>query len=449
MVPVGRNCQPERSQPRGVRAVTIVVADVTASLRLYGDLLGFELVEDVRAAGPGAAVLREAWGLPPGDALRVATLLARGARDGAVRLVQPAPAERACVTDGARPWDHGYIKNLDVFTDDVHALARRAVSLGYPCLSDPFTYPLPWGPRVTATEAHVPAGDGVKVAFARMDGAPRRAFGEAARSAPCTEIAAATRIVDDYDAAVAFARDVLDCVPAHETVVEDPGLVTGLSLPPQTRLRLSFIGPPAAVGGKLGLVAYEGPHIGDRGPLLATAPPGARGARVLTFDDDEIRSRGSRAVVHGATWVRRPSNLQWVDGTTWCQSAVRLPDGLVLEFVSPPLDADPPGVDVGAAASLHEGRLLGVRVPRLGRVLLARIRGEVFAIEDRCPHAGGPLSAGALTGVEAICPWHAWRIDVTNGRVRDGCGTVRRLAVAERGGRLLVRPASAEARAAR
>lgn len=66
-----------RHQPRGIRAVTIVVADVAASLRFYRDLLGFELVEDVRAAGTLAAALREAWNLPSGDALRVATLVAR------------------------------------------------------------------------------------------------------------------------------------------------------------------------------------------------------------------------------------------------------------------------------------------------------------------------------------------------------------------------------------
>ena len=40
---------------------------------------------------------------------------------------------------------------------------------------------------------------------------------------------------------------------------------------------------------------------------------------------------------------------------------------------------------------------------------------EWFALDGLCPHAGGPLGAGALTGCVVTCPWHGWQFDVTDG----------------------------------
>ncbi|QDU79912.1 Naphthalene 1,2-dioxygenase system ferredoxin subunit [Polystyrenella longa] len=42
--------------------------------------------------------------------------------------------------------------------------------------------------------------------------------------------------------------------------------------------------------------------------------------------------------------------------------------------------------------------------------------GEYFALDGICPHAGGPLGAGQLTGTTVTCPWHGWQFDVTNGQ---------------------------------
>lgn len=66
--------------------------------------------------------------------------------------------------------------------------------------------------------------------------------------------------------------------------------------------------------------------------------------------------------------------------------------------------------------------------------------GEAFhAINDRCPHAGGPLAEGPFDGRIVTCPLHRFQIDVTTGlsptmpRVR-----VRTFAVAEVGDRLKI-----------
>ena len=39
----------------------------------------------------------------------------------------------------------------------------------------------------------------------------------------------------------------------------------------------------------------------------------------------------------------------------------------------------------------------------------------VFAVRDRCPHKGGPLSQGIVFGDRVACPLHNWTIDLRNG----------------------------------
>ena len=46
---------------------------------------------------------------------------------------------------------------------------------------------------------------------------------------------------------------------------------------------------------------------------------------------------------------------------------------------------------------------------------LFNVNGAFYAIDNRCPHRGGPLGEGELAGAVVTCPWHAWRWDVTTG----------------------------------
>jgi nitrite reductase (NADH) small subunit len=60
-----------------------------------------------------------------------------------------------------------------------------------------------------------------------------------------------------------------------------------------------------------------------------------------------------------------------------------------------------------------------------GRVAIFRAQsGEIFAIEDECPHRQGPLSEGIVHGHSVTCPLHAWRIDLRTGEAEfpdKGC----------------------------
>ena len=43
------------------------------------------------------------------------------------------------------------------------------------------------------------------------------------------------------------------------------------------------------------------------------------------------------------------------------------------------------------------------------------VEGTVHVIDNECPHRGGPLGEGDVEGKIVVCPWHAWRWDVTTG----------------------------------
>lgn len=50
--------------------------------------------------------------------------------------------------------------------------------------------------------------------------------------------------------------------------------------------------------------------------------------------------------------------------------------------------------------------------------------GEKFlAVENRCPHRQGPLADGMLAGATVICPLHAWKINLEDGRVQKPAET--------------------------
>ena len=48
-------------------------------------------------------------------------------------------------------------------------------------------------------------------------------------------------------------------------------------------------------------------------------------------------------------------------------------------------------------------------------VALFNVDGAYHAIDNACPHRGGPLGDGDLDGPLVACPWHGWRWDVTTG----------------------------------
>ncbi|GAB7125753.1 nitrite reductase small subunit NirD [Silvimonas sp. JCM 19000] len=88
-------------------------------------------------------------------------------------------------------------------------------------------------------------------------------------------------------------------------------------------------------------------------------------------------------------------------------------------------------------------------IPPLGSRVLQRESGNVaifrtaddsvFALLDRCPHKGGPLSQGIVHGAAVTCPLHSWNIDLASGEARaPDVGCARRFAAKVEAGLVFV-----------
>jgi len=70
--------------------------------------------------------------------------------------------------------------------------------------------------------------------------------------------------------------------------------------------------------------------------------------------------------------------------------------------------------DVGSTNELREGRVKLVVVDDR-RLALCHTSAGFFALDNTCPHRGGPLAEGDVIGNEIVCPWHLWGFDVATG----------------------------------
>ena len=84
-------------------------------------------------------------------------------------------------------------------------------------------------------------------------------------------------------------------------------------------------------------------------------------------------------------------------------------------------------VKIAERAEVREGT--GKVVVSGGRVLaLFNVGGSYFAVDNTCPHRGGPLGEGQLAGTVVTCPWHGWQFDVCSGSSpHNPNATVRRV----------------------
>ena len=95
--------------------------------------------------------------------------------------------------------------------------------------------------------------------------------------------------------------------------------------------------------------------------------------------------------------------------------------------------------DWTAVCFVDDVPVLGSRVIRResgGDIAIVRnTEDRVFALLDRCPHKGGPLSQGIVFGERVACPLHNWTIELDSGcAVAPDEGCAKRFAVNVAGG---------------
>ena len=98
-------------------------------------------------------------------------------------------------------------------------------------------------------------------------------------------------------------------------------------------------------------------------------------------------------------------------------------------------------------------------IPRRGARCVASPRGriavfrtaedQVFALDDRCPHKGGPLSQGIVHGASVTCPLHNWVISLETGKALGADdGKVRKIPVKLEGDQIFIALDGSASRAA-
>lgn len=95
-----------------------------------------------------------------------------------------------------------------------------------------------------------------------------------------------------------------------------------------------------------------------------------------------------------------------------------------------------------AIGSISEIPLRGARCINTpsGKIAVFRTGDDrVFAIDDHCPHKGGPLSQGIVHGASVTCPLHNWVISLETGKALGAdLGCVRTIPVKREGDTILI-----------
>lgn len=64
---------------------------------------------------------------------------------------------------------------------------------------------------------------------------------------------------------------------------------------------------------------------------------------------------------------------------------------------------------------IPEGTGIIVSAPDGTEIALFKKGSEILALENTCPHQGGPLGEGTIEDGCVTCPWHGWQFDLTTG----------------------------------
>lgn len=97
-------------------------------------------------------------------------------------------------------------------------------------------------------------------------------------------------------------------------------------------------------------------------------------------------------------------------------------------------------LDVMSSDELKDGRGISIRVGNK-RVAVFREKGDLYCVDDMCPHAGASLGTGTVLKGVIYCPWHQWGFEGSNGRcVTGSIWHVDTYPIREEGGRIWVNP---------
>ena len=82
-------------------------------------------------------------------------------------------------------------------------------------------------------------------------------------------------------------------------------------------------------------------------------------------------------------------------------------------------------LDIGPTTQIAPGTARTLPVAGADEIAVFHtMRGEFYALVNKCPHKAGPLSQGIIHGDSVSCPLHNWRISLKSGEALgddEGC----------------------------
>jgi nitrite reductase (NADH) small subunit len=94
--------------------------------------------------------------------------------------------------------------------------------------------------------------------------------------------------------------------------------------------------------------------------------------------------------------------------------------------------------DVGPVTAIPLRGARTVKTPRRDIAVFRTASNDVFALENNCPHKGGPLSEGIVHGHKVACPLHNLIIDLETGEAAGDGGCARKFPVKIERGRIYI-----------
>lgn len=71
-------------------------------------------------------------------------------------------------------------------------------------------------------------------------------------------------------------------------------------------------------------------------------------------------------------------------------------------------------ITVANIDDLPPGKCTSIETEECG-IALFNLEGHIYALDNTCPHAGGPLGEGSIEGEYVSCPWHDWKFHIPTG----------------------------------
>ncbi len=96
-------------------------------------------------------------------------------------------------------------------------------------------------------------------------------------------------------------------------------------------------------------------------------------------------------------------------------------------------------LDIGTLNDIPKRAARVVKTARGDIAIFRTMDDQIFALDDKCPHKGGPLSQGIVQGESVTCPLHNWVISLRTGEAQGADqGCTRTIAVKLQEGRILL-----------